>query len=103
MLRHEIYFFKNGVAVVAVNRDPTRKLPKPWPIFLNKSVDYVECHWVEFFAEFLMFHGENPSNFELHYPDGTIQRICWCPVWKRWSNKFDRESGAFLHLWEPSK
>ena len=42
MLPHEIYFIKNGVAIVAVNRDPTRRLPKPWPCLLNGMYPHVE-------------------------------------------------------------
>jgi hypothetical protein len=103
MLRYEPYFIKNGVAVVAVNRDPTRKLPEPWPYLTDGSWEYGPKSWLEVFTEFLMLRGESPSNFELHWQDGDIQQICWCPYGKCWSLKFARYSKSFLSFLSPRK
>jgi hypothetical protein len=98
MLRHEPYFFINGIAVVPVNRYTTRKLPEPWPCLLNGAWDYLMYRWPwqEVFTTFLIRHGEDPSNFELHHPNGLVQRICWDPDRKCWGRKFVRDAGVFL-------
>ena len=90
MLRYEPYFFKNGALIVAVNRDTTRKLPKPWPCLLNGMDYHVEKYWTRYFAEFLLFNGEDPEKFEIHWPGpgGYVQRIAWDPDWKCWGRKF---------------
>jgi hypothetical protein len=63
MPRHEPYFFINGIAIVAVNRDPTRKLPKPALFLLDGSWERIfKKPWIEVFADFLEAHGEDPQN-----------------------------------------
>jgi hypothetical protein len=82
MLRYEIYFIINCVAVVATNGRDVRKLPKPALFLLDGSWKRIfKKPWIEVFADFLEAHDEAPSNFELHFPDGWVARIYLTDFW----------------------
>jgi hypothetical protein len=48
------------------------------------------------FADFLLIHGEDPSQFELYFPEGHICRIDWSDIWGRWVLNYAGASKPFL-------
>lgn len=94
----KIYFFINGVAVVSRKPSRVRGLPEPWPLLLDGSWERIfRKPWIQVFADFLEAHGENPSHFELHYPDGHVCKI-YLDKDMGWDYKFARDSEPFYTL-----
>jgi hypothetical protein len=77
MSRRKIYFFSNGVTIISDEPGAYRESPKPWPALFDGSTCEFQVPWIRVFADFLVSKGEEPSHFELHFPDGRTGWIFW--------------------------
>ena len=77
MSRRKIYFFANGVTVVSDKPGLSQESPECSPASRYQSTCEFQKPWIAVFADFLERMGEEPHEFELHFPDGRIGRIFW--------------------------